>query len=100
MQAAAAGLEGRKPNRLQNRQQRRWLIRPGPTQHDVQSWWHRLERLGSERADGGFAVVTQQFDGLVQQFPFVLRSGGAIPSPQSDQYLFLGLFAHIVVHVG
>ena len=100
VQPAAAGLEGREPDRLQGRQERRRLIGLGPAQHHIQAGGSRRGWLGSQSADGRFAVVTQQFDRLIQQFAFVSHPSGDISSPQPGHDSFLRFFAHIVVHLG
>jgi hypothetical protein len=98
MQAAAAGLEGREPDRLQHRQQRLGGIRLGPAHQPCGGAGRRGRR--AQGADGGLAMVTQQFDGLVEQFVFVFRPRHGVVPPPLGQDLGFRFGAQVGVHLG
>ena len=49
------------------------------------------------RADGGFALIAQQFDRLGEAFLFGFATGAAAALPQPGQHRLFGCFAQIVV---
>ena len=57
-------------------------------------------RGGAQGADGGFAVVAQQLDRLVEELGLVLLAGGGVAPPQSGQDFVLRFGAHVGVHRG
>ena len=64
-----------------------------------QRGWCRRFGLVAQSADGGLAMVAQQFDRLGEEMPFVVPPRPAILPPQLGEDFAFGLLAHKVVHV-
>ncbi len=98
VQAQTTGLEGGKPDRLQDGQQRLGVIGLGPAQE--QTGGARGRRSGAQSADGRLAVVAQKGDRLVEELTFVVRAGSGVRTPQLGQHFVFGLLTHVGVHLG
>ena len=93
---AAAGLKRGEPDGLEDRQQGAGMILARATQN--QRGRSRRQGLVPQRADGGLAMVAQQFDRLGEELAFVLPTRPAILPPQLEEHFGFGLLAHIVAH--
>jgi len=65
-----------------DRQQRLWVIRLGPAEHQVELGNSFLGWEPMHSADRGLAMIPQQFDGLVEEFDFVFLTGRSVAPPQ------------------
>lgn len=79
VQPAPTGLLGRKPNRLENRQQLLAVILAGPT--GLYGGATRWRRPAAQGANRGLAMIAQQLDGLIQQLAPVLCTGTSVLPP-------------------
>ena len=96
-QALATDIVGGLPDRAQPGQQQSRLKLHRPAGQD-----HRSARLGAlpQGTDGRLAMIAQQLHGLINQLPFMFRTGGFIAPPQLLQYLFPGHLIHVFIHSG
>lgn len=98
LQARAAGLERREPDRFEDRQEPRGIVLPGPPQANRPRGGRR--RLRAQGAEGRLAVIAQELNRLVEELTFEVRAGfGVLPSQPGPQFLLVFL-AHVGVPRG
>jgi len=94
-QTPSAGVIGSLPDRLERGQQIRRFINPR-TPAGVAG---RADRLHSpQRSNGRFAMIPQQLLRLIQQLPFVLRTGLWVTRLQFAQNFFPCSLTHCFIH--
>ena len=98
LQARAAGLERREPDRVEDRQEPRGIVLPGPPQANRPRGGRR--RLRAPGAAGRLAVIAQALNRLVEELTFEVRAGFGVLPAQPGRQFRLGFWAPVGVPRG